>query len=152
LKLGLENPGDGKANVIDTAQEAAPLIDEIALETVGLNYDFGNLISHCFEKVKPEEDYRCALSQTIHYHVKDVVRHGDGWGFSTIGEGMIDYRRILDEIGRDPRTLPVSLEIPLRVTRAADASPIRAGGPVDLHLIRRTLTESMKFVRQILAV
>ncbi len=151
ITIGLENPGDGRANVLDTAMQAGPVIDEIGLETVGLNYDFGNLISHCFERVKPEEDFLHALPQTIHYHVKDVIRQGDGWGFSAIGEGLIDYRKILSDIARDPRPLPVSLEIPLRVSRAADASPIRAEKPVDIGLIRRTLQHSMTFVRQNLA-
>ncbi|MEE4166298.1 MAG: TIM barrel protein, partial [Desulfocapsaceae bacterium] len=31
IKIGLENPGDGKINVLDTAQAAAPVIDQIAL-------------------------------------------------------------------------------------------------------------------------
>jgi sugar phosphate isomerase/epimerase len=151
INIGLENPGDGKANVIDTASQAGPVIDEIALETVGLNYDFGNLISHCFEKVKPEEDYRFALPQTNHYHVKDVVRQGGGWGFCPIGEGMIDYKEILSAIAGDPRPLPVSLEIPLRLARAADAGPIRADKRVDIDLIRQVLKRSMDFVRQTLA-
>lgn len=151
IKIGLENPGDGKANVIDTASQAGPVIDEIALETVGLNYDFGNLISHCFEKVKPEEDYRFALPQTNHYHVKDVVRQGGSWEFCPIGEGMIDYKEILSAIASDPRPLPVSLEIPLRLARAADASPIRADKRADLDFIRQVLKRSMDFVRQALA-
>lgn len=151
IKIGLENPGDGKANVIDTATQAGPVIDEIALETVGLNYDFGNLISHRFEKVKPEKDFRSALLHINHYHVKDVVRQGGGWGFSPIGEGLIDYEAILNAIAKDPRPLPVSLEIPLRLARAADASPVRADKRVDMDIIRQVLKQSMGFVRQTLA-
>lgn len=152
LKIGLENPGDGKANVIDTASMAGPVMDIIGLETVGLNYDFGNLISHCFEKVKPEEDYLTALPQTNHYHIKDVVRQGDGWGFCPIGVGMIDYKKILADIALDPRPLPVSLEIPLRLARAADASPIRANSRVDLDHLRETLQQSITFVRQAMVI
>jgi sugar phosphate isomerase/epimerase len=148
INIGLENPGDGKANVLDTAELAGPVIDDIGLEAVGLNYDFGNLISHCFEKVKPEEDYLFALPQTNHYHVKDVVRQGDIWKFSPIGEGMIDYSAILSAISRDPRPLPVSLEIPLRLARAADASPIRAAERVDLDRISKVMKKSMAFVRR----
>lgn len=150
INIGLENPGDGRANVIDTARHAGTVIDEIALDTVGLNYDFGNLISHCFEKIKPEEDYLFALPQTCHYHVKDVLRQGDGWKFSAIGEGMIDYQKILPAIACDPRPLPVSLEIPLRVARAADASPIRADTRVEINLIRQVLKRSIDFVRRTL--
>ena len=151
ITIGLENPGDGKANVIDTARQAGPVIDDIALEAVRLNYDFGNLISHCFEKIKPEEDYRLALLQTAHYHVKDVIRQGDRWVFTPIGAGMINYKEILSAVARDPRPLPVSLEIPLRIVRASDASPVRANARVNLDHIREVLKQSIDFVRQTLA-
>jgi sugar phosphate isomerase/epimerase len=151
ITIGLENPGDGKANVIDTAQQAGQVIDEIALDAVRLNYDFGNLISHCFDKVKPEEDYRLALPQTGHYHVKDVTRKGGGWAFTPIGDGLINYRAILAGVARDPRPLSVSLEIPLRVSRAADASPIRSEAPVEINIIREVLKRSMEFVRLAMA-
>jgi sugar phosphate isomerase/epimerase len=148
IKIGLENPGDGKQNVIDTASMAGPVIDEIGQETVGLNYDFGNLISHCFEKVKPEQDYLSALPQTNHYHIKDVVRQDSGWAFCPIGQGLIDYKTILAAVASDPRPLPVSLEIPLRLLRAADAGPIRASERVELDHIRKVLKQSMVFTRQ----
>jgi sugar phosphate isomerase/epimerase len=152
IKIGLENPGDGSANILDTAEQAAAVIDAINLQTVGLNYDFGNLISHRFEKLKPEQDYRRALPQINHYHIKDVVRLDRGWGFCAIGDGIIDYRQILTEIAKDPRPLPVSLEIPLRLERAADASPIRYDQAVDRDLIRQALRASMNFVRQSLDI
>jgi len=148
LVIGLENPGDGKANVIDTAEQAARVIDEIALDSVKLNYDFGNLISHCFEKVKPEADFLLAVPQTGHYHVKDVARDEDGWRFTPIGEGRIDYRTVLAAIAKDPRPLSVSLEIPLRLKRASDASPVRADAPLELSVVRKILHQSMQFVRQ----
>ena len=150
INIGLENPGDGNANVIDTARMGGPVIDKIGLETVGLNYDFGNLISHCFGRVNPEEDYPTAFAQTNHYHIKDVIRAGKGWTFCTIGDGMINYAKILAAIAGDPRSLPVSLEIPLRLARAADASPVRADSKVDLDSIRATLKQSMTFVRKAL--
>ena len=149
--IALENPGDGKPNVIDTAEQGARVIDEIGLDSVKINYDAGNLISHCFEKVKPEEDYRHALSQTLHYHIKDVEQQGDRWEFTQIGRGMIDYQRILKEVTADPRPLPLSLEIPLRIARAKDASPIRAEAPVELGKIRKVLTNSIDFVRNAVA-
>ncbi len=152
IMIGLENPGDGKANVIDTAEKAGPVITELALDRVVLNYDFGNLISHCFEKVKPEEDYRLALPQTGHYHIKDVAPYEHGWVFTAIGDGMIDYGTVLSAIAQDKRELSVSLEIPLRLKRASDARPIRSEAPVALETIREVLRRSMKFVRQAMAV
>lgn len=151
ITIALENPGDGRANLIDTAQQAGPFIDAMALEAVGLNYDFGNLISHCFEKISPEADYLHALTQICHYHIKDVDRREDGWGFTAIGDGIIDYQYILSAIGRDPRPLPVSLEIPLRLQRDVNARPIRAHERVDLDYISTTLEHSIGFVREKLA-
>lgn len=151
ITIVLENPGDGKPNVIDTAEQGAGVIDEIGLDTVKINYDAGNLISHCFEKIKPEEDCRHAIAQTAHYHIKDVERQRDIWRFTEIGLGMIDYQSILKEVVTDPRPLPLSLEIPLRIARAKDASPIRANAPVELQKIRKVLTNSMEFVRNTIA-
>ena len=68
--ITLENPGDGNPNVIDSAEPAARAIEEIGLAAVKINYDFGNLLSHCFGKLKPEQDYKHALAQTAHFHIK----------------------------------------------------------------------------------
>lgn len=152
LTIVLENPGDGKPNVIDTAQKGAAVIDEIDLDNVKINYDAGNIISHYFEKIKPEEDFRYAIPQIAHYHIKDVQRRENTWEFTEIGQGMIDYKSILKEVVSDPRPLPLSLEVPLRIVRAKDASPIRDKKPVALDKIREVLTKSMEFVRQTIAL
>ncbi|UCD79470.1 MAG: sugar phosphate isomerase/epimerase [Desulfobacterales bacterium] len=148
----LENPGDGKANVIDSAEPAARVIEEIGLDAVKINYDFGNLLSHCFEKIRPEEDYKFAVDSTAHYHIKDVAADEAGWYFTQIGKGSIDYRRILKELAALPEPLPLSLEIPLRIRRAPDASPRRAPLPIDLKLIRQVMQRSVEFVRTTLAL
>jgi len=151
LIIGLENPGDGNPNVIDSGQPAARAIDEIGLATVKINYDFGNLLSHCFGKLKPEQDYKQVLAQTAHFHIKDAAADDSGWFFTEIGKGTIDYQTILKELATVSDSVPLSLEIPLRVTRAPDASPRRASQPVDLAEIRRVMTGSVNFVKQILA-
>jgi sugar phosphate isomerase/epimerase len=152
MVIVLENPGDGKANVMDSGQPAARLIDEIGLETVKINYDFGNLLSHCFEKIRPEEDYRFVRSCAVHYHIKDVASDDSGWYFTEIGKGTINYRKILKELATLPEPVPISLEIPLRIRRAPDASPRRAAHPVDLTEIRRVMEKSVDFVKTALAV
>lgn len=151
MVIVLENPGDGKANVIDSGQPAARVIEEIGLDTVKINYDFGNLLSHCFEKIRPEEDYKFAADSTAHYHIKDVASDENGWYFTQIGAGTIDYRKILKELAARPQPLPISLEIPLRIRRARDASPRRAPLPVDLKEIRQVMQGSVEFVRTTLA-
>jgi len=146
--IALENPGDGNPNVIDSGQPAARAIEEIGLDSVKINYDFGNLLSHCFGKLKPEQDYKQVLAQTAHFHIKDVAQDDAGFYFTEIGEGTIDYQTILEELAAASDSVPLSLEIPLRVTRAPDASPRRASQPVDLAKIRRVITGSVNFVKQ----
>ena len=147
----LENPGDGKANVMDSGEQAANLIEEIDQESVKINYDFGNLLSHCFGELKPEQDYKHVLDQTAHFHIKDVAVDDSGWYFTEIGRGIIDYQTIIKELAAYSDSVPLSLEIPLRVTRAPDAFARRASQPVDLADIRRVMTGSVNFVKQAIA-
>ncbi len=151
LMIALENPGDGRPNVIDSAEPAARTVEEIGLASVTINYDFGNLLSHCFGKLLPEKDYKYVLNQAGHFHIKDVASNDAGWYFTEIGKGTINYETILKELTVFSDSVPLSLEIPLRVTRAPDASPRRASQPVDLEKIRSVMTESVNFVREVLA-
>lgn len=147
ITIALENPGDGKKNIIDSGKDAPAVLREIRSSRVRLNYDFGNVISHCFEKLKPEEDYKHALPYTGHFHIKDVASDETGWHFTEIGKGAIDYHAILKELAGLPESIPLSLEIPLRITRAEDASPRRADKPVDLKAIEQVMKGSLDFVR-----
>jgi len=149
MVIVLENPGDGKANVMDSGEPAANLIEEIGQHNVKINYDFGNLLSHCFEKIRPEEDYKFVRNCAVHYHIKDVASDDSGWYFTEIGKGTIDYQKILKELAALSEPVPISLEIPLRIRRAPDASPRRASQPVDLAEIRRVMTGSVNFVKQV---
>ena len=97
--------------------------------------------------MRPEEDYRLALVQTAHYHIKDVAPDSSGWHFTEIGQGAIDYKRILVELAASAGERPLSLEIPLRITRAGDGSPRRAASPVDLKKIREVIAGSLNFVK-----
>ena len=152
LVIVLENPGDGKANVMDSGEPAANLIEEIGQENVKINYDFGNLLSHCFEKIRPEEDYKFVRDCAVHYHIKDVASDDSGWYFTEIGMGTIDYQKILKELAALSEPVPISLEIPLRIRRAPDASPRRAALPVDIKRIRQVMEKSVAFAKKALAV
>jgi sugar phosphate isomerase/epimerase len=152
MVIVLENPGDGKANVMDSGEPAANLIEEIGQDNVKINYDFGNLLSHCFEKIRPEDDYKFVTNCAVHYHIKDVASDDAGWYFTEIGQGAIDYRTILKELAALSEPVPISLEIPLRIRRAPDASPRRASQPVDLKEIRQVMEKSVDFVKTALTI
>ena len=151
MVIVLENPGDGKANVMDSGEPSARLIEEIGQESIKVNYDFGNLLSHCFDKIRPEEDYKFVRDCAVHYHIKDVASDDSGWYFTEIGKGTIDYRKILKELAALSEPVPISLEIPLRIRRAPDASPRRAAQPINLKEIRRVMDKSVSFVKTSLA-
>lgn len=147
LILCLENIGDGRPNIIDSAAPASALIREINLPNVRVNYDFANLLPHCSARLRPEEDYRSALPEIGYFHIKDVVRHPDGsWSFPAVGDGMIDYGKVMRDIAAHPAPIPLSLELSLRITRLSDATPVRADRAVALDKITAALRRSLDFV------
>jgi sugar phosphate isomerase/epimerase len=146
LMVGLENPGDGAANVINQGAGSSEVIEKIGSRWVGVNYDFGNLVSHCFEKVRPEEDYLKCRKDIVHYHIKDVVADDHGWHFTPIGGGAIDYASILADIAKNEPKTPVSLEIPLRLRRDKLAQPSRTVDVIPVAQIEAVLRESIDFV------
>jgi sugar phosphate isomerase/epimerase len=91
------------------------------------------------------------LAQTVYFHIKDVATDDSGWYFTEIGKGCIDYRTVLRELVAGSGPVPLSLEIPLRVRRAPDASPRRASQPVELVEIRKVMTGSVNFVKSVLS-
>lgn len=148
LMIGLENPGDGSTNVVNQGSGASAVIEKIGSKWVGINYDFGNLLSHCFERVRPEEDYKACREHIVHYHVKDVLQDDNGWHFTEIGGGSIDYKTIMAEISAEAVVQPISLEIPLRLRRDVKAQPARDESIVALDHIEDILKKSIDFVAQ----
>lgn len=146
LMIGLENPGDGRPNVVNDGRGCAEVIDRIGSPWVGINYDFGNLPSHCSGTIRPELDYLACKKSTVHYHIKDVAEDASGYYFTPIGRGSIDYRTILRDLANEPDLKPMSLEIPLRLRRDRDAQPIRQDSKVLLDTIEHVLQQSLEFV------
>jgi sugar phosphate isomerase/epimerase len=72
VELLLENPGDGRTNVVDNGATAADVVSRFKGSAIGINYDFGNVISHFQERVRPEEDWLPVRSSVSYFHIKDV--------------------------------------------------------------------------------
>jgi sugar phosphate isomerase/epimerase len=150
LIIGLENPGDGRENVVNCGETGAKTIQRIGSSFVRLNYDFGNVLSHFSGRRRPEEDFLPGLPFTAHLHLKDVKVFEEGWFFTEIGKGDINYPAIFRRLSEEKQTLPMSLEIPLRFNRAKDASPRRAANPVPRERIREILQGSLRYVQTLL--
>lgn len=149
ITICLENMGDGRPNIIDSALPAITLIEEINLPSVKINYDFANLLPHCSERLRPEEDYKLALPGTAYFHIKDAAKDQYGhWYFPAIGTGSIDFKSVFEAIAAHPEPIPLSLELSLRITRLPDATPVRAEQAVALEKIFEALNESLRFMEQ----
>jgi sugar phosphate isomerase/epimerase len=150
--IALENPGDGRASIVNDGKSGAAVIEEIGSDAVRLNYDFGNVISHFAGRVRPEEDYKAALPYAAYLHIKDVQTGDDPerrWFFPAVGRGEIDYVAILADLAIHAPDLPVSIEIPTRVSRAADASPRIAAHPRPLAEVDEMLRGSVQYVSEL---
>lgn len=145
LRIGLENPGDGSDNLLNTASDGAALLARIGSPMVGLNYDAGNTISHR-PAVPPADDALLAMPLCLHTHIKDVKRTDGGYFFTPLGQGQIDCARILRAVAQTD--LNLSIEIPLRLHRLPDAQPSRAPYRVPLADIEAVLRPALAFVQE----
>ena len=143
LVIGLENPGDGSDNLINTAEDGLRLIETIGQTSVGLNYDAGNTVSHRPE-VDAVADALHAMPRCLHTHIKDVRRTPDGWFFTPLGAGDIDCARILGALAHTD--LNLSIEIPMRLHRGPDAKPSRLAYRVPLADIESVIRDALRFV------
>lgn len=143
----IENGGDPNYDVFAVAEEGLALLEAIDSPAVAFNIDPGNTVS-----LRPERDAinECIhmLPGTRHAHIKDVLRKEGEFFFPAIGEGMLDYRPLLQEL--EQRAIPCSLEIPLRMHRSSDTFPHRAPQPVDPALSLDVLTRSRQQLEKLL--
>ena len=145
MLIGLENPGDGSDNLLNTAADAIDLLARIGHPRVGLNYDAGNTISHR-PAVDSTQDALDAMKYCLHTHIKNVQIKPEGYFFSPLSAGVADCAAIVQAIR--PTDLSLSIEMPLRLYRKPDAKPNRAAEPVALDKIETSLIAAMQFVAQ----
>ncbi len=92
-RLGLENE---HACNIATGTEAAWYLERIPDPTLGLIWDPGNIAAL---GVPPDEGQFRAVSDRIHHvHLKDAVSLVEADGFTTVGDGVVDWPRQLRQL------------------------------------------------------
>ena len=153
MVIGLENPGDGSDNLINTAIDGIALLDKLGYANVRLNYDAANTISHRPPGkpggVIPADDALLAMPYCGHVHIKDAKVTPEGYFFTPLGEGDIDCARIIRAVAKTGLNLAV--ELPLRLHRMANAQPKRRDEPVPRAEIESAIRTSLAFVRRHLA-
>lgn len=159
VELLLENPGDGRTNVVDDGATAVEIVSQFRGSAIGINYDFGNVISHFQERVRPEEDWLSARSSVSYFHIKDVGTAPDSdsdtervWLYPEIGTGMIDYASILPMIADDAVVPALGIELPLRLRRSASNPAGRTPAPLSEDEIMGIVRRSVAFVQNAIGI
>ena len=67
--------------------------------------------------VRPEADIAAALSLAAQIHAKDILATLEGWRFTAISEGSLDYAAIVTALIRAAPDLSIGLELQLRLHR-----------------------------------
>lgn len=143
VTLALENPGHGHGEIIGNARDGAEFLRAVGSPHVRLNYDAGNVFTYSGGAARPEDDLPAALPEIVHLHLKDVAERPEGWVFTPLGEGALDFRALWRRL---PPGLPVGIELPLRLERPGRADPRRRPDPVPLPAIRDAVRRSLALV------
>jgi L-ribulose-5-phosphate 3-epimerase len=103
--LALEVHGD----IMGSGRVSLPLIREINRANVRINYDTANCVY--YGGVQAVDDIRAVVPYLAHIHLKDT-RGGKGvWDFPAVGEGKVDFSRIVKILREEGYTNPLSVEI-----------------------------------------
>ncbi len=149
LVIGLENPGDGRPNLIDVAADGIALLRRIGSPRLRLNYDAANTASHR-PGVDAIADAVAALPFCAHLHLKAVRRTANGWFNVPLGEGDDDGDPLLAALAAWP-DLPLGIELPLRMHRGPDAQPWRRVARLEVPAIEDAVRRSLVLLRSCLA-
>lgn len=141
VRILLENPGNGAPNVLDSSMDAKALLERLGDEAFGINYDMGNLLSHCPHR-SALEDAQAAMPTADHFHLKPCVRHGDGIDFVSFGDGDTEDAALAQTLLGQGK--PFSLELPFRLHRDAGAQPWRDEQPLPLERIESLIFRSLE--------
>ena len=103
--IGIEIHG----TLTSTGRATRNLIEKVNHPAVRINYDTAN--SEYFGGVPVEIDLPDALPLVAHCHLKDKVGSGREWNFPALGEGHVDFGKLLAMFKRADYTGPFSVEI-----------------------------------------
>jgi sugar phosphate isomerase/epimerase len=95
--------------------------------------------------VQPEADLAAVLSLAAHIHAKDILATLEGWLFTAIREGSLDYAAIITALIRAAPDLSIGLELQLRLHRPGWSDPVRRGDPPPLPVLRQAIQRSLAF-------
>lgn len=105
VTIALEIHGD----IMASGQLSVPLIKEINRDNVKVNYDTANCVF--YGGVQAVDDIRQVVPYLAHVHLKDTAGGKKDWNFPAVGEGYVDFARILRVLEDEGFKGPFSVEI-----------------------------------------
>jgi sugar phosphate isomerase/epimerase len=106
--VALEIHGD----IMASSDVTIPLLEKIGRESIKVNYDTANVEYYSGDRAV--DDLPKITDQLAHVHLKETTGGKGNWNFPAIGDGAVDFGRvlgILDDAGYEG---PLSVEIEFR--------------------------------------
>jgi L-ribulose-5-phosphate 3-epimerase len=105
ITIGLEVHGE----VMASGKASLPVLEEIGQENVKLNYDTANC--EFYGGVQAVDDLPPVVSELVLVHLKDKIGGKGEWNFPAVGEGHVDFAKILQVLRDGGYSGPLSVEI-----------------------------------------
>jgi L-ribulose-5-phosphate 3-epimerase len=105
LVVALEIHGD----LMATGRRSLALLERIGHPAVKVNYDTAN-VEH-YGGVRPEDDLPAIAGHVASVHLKDMRGGVGDWDFPAIGEGHVDFARVLEILEAAGYDGPYAVEI-----------------------------------------
>ncbi len=105
IDICLEVHGD----IMASGALSVPLIKEIGCENVKINYDTANCVF--YGGVEAVDDIAQTVPYLGHVHLKDKIGGKKEWNFPAVGEGHVDFARLLQILGNAGYGGPFAVEI-----------------------------------------
>jgi L-ribulose-5-phosphate 3-epimerase len=105
IVVALEIHGD----LMASGARSAPLLDRIDHPAVKVNYDTANV--EYYGAVRAEDDLPAIADRVAHVHLKDMRGRPGEWDFPAVGDGHVDFARVIDILRAAGFDGPYSVEV-----------------------------------------
>mgnify|MGYP001243251611 CR=1 FL=1 len=129
LKLVLENHGEHSTGAVIKS-----IVELIGSPRVKVNYDTANVIY--FAGIDPLDDLPGCVDQVGFLHVKDKLGGKGEWNFPALGQGHVDFAKILKILNQAGNGSPLSIEI-----------EFTSHGSKDLAEVNKAVQDSYNFLK-----
>jgi sugar phosphate isomerase/epimerase len=106
--VALEIHGD----IMASSDVTIPLLEKIGRDSIRVNYDTANVEYYSGERAT--DDLPKITGRLAHVHLKDTTGGKGNWDFPAVGDGTVDFGRVLEILHGAGYTGPLSVEIEFR--------------------------------------